>query len=239
MTVRAFAFALAALPVAVAAQPVPASAQSAAQTSREGHVLEIRDGHVHLDGTMLVDAAPPGLDLTGLTWSLDYSGPITPVLGIDGQAYVLERGRLVRFQESARAGEQVYVVGETQPAPMDVAAMDDERVALVSQEAYRRDLAERDRALYARMQQEHALELRVEALAAQVRQTPPGAERTRLRDGLRTRLEELFRLKQSNRREEVGRAQAELDSLRAQLDARDAEHEAIIESRLRGICGEE
>ena len=237
MTVRAFALALVAFPVAAAAQPVPAV--SAAQVSHEGHLLEIRDGHVHLDGVMLVDAAPPGLDLTGLTLSLDYSGPITPVVEVDGQAYVLERGRLVRFQESTRAGEQVYVVGEAQPAPMDVSAMDDEHVALVSQEAYRRELAERDRELYARMQEEHRLEARVEALADQIRRTPPGAERTRLRGDARARLTELFQLKQSNRREEVRRAQAELDSLRAQLDARDAEHDAIIERRLRRICGDE
>ena len=238
MTARALSLALFLLPAVAAAQPVPA-APAASQMAHEGHLLEIRDGQVHLDGMLLADAAPPGLDLTGLRFSVDYSGPLTPVVEIDGQAYVLERGRLVRFQESTRAGEQVYIMGEAQPAPMDVSAMDDAHVALVSQEAYRRELAERDRELYARMQEEHALESRVEALAGQVRRTPPGAERTRLRDDLRTRLTELFRLKQSNRREEVGRAQAELDSLRAQLDARDAEHEAIIESRLRGICGEE
>ncbi len=238
MTVRSLAFALAALPAAAIAQPVPAS-PAATQMVHEGHLLEIRDGHVHLDGMLLANAAPPGLDLTGLTLSLDYSGPITPVVEVDGEAYVLERGRLVRFQESTRAGEQVYVVSEAQQAPMDVSAMDDAHVALVSQEAYRRELAERDRELYARMQEEHALEVRVETLAGQVRRTPPGVERTRLRDDLRLRLTELFRLKQSNRREEVGRAQAELDSLRAQLDARDAQNETIIESRLRGICGDE
>ena len=251
MTARALvlalaAFPLAGFPLAAAAQSVPAAplaADAAARPVSEGHLLEIRDGRVHLDGVVLVDAVPDGLDLTGLTLALDYSGPITPVVEVDRQAYVLERGRLVRFEESSRARERVYVVGEAQPAaqpePMDVAAMDDARIALVSQEAYRRELADRDRALYGRMQEEHALEARVEALAAQVRSTPPGADRARLRAELRTRLGELFSLKQANRREEVDRAQAELDGLREQIDARDAQHEAIVERRLRGLCGEE
>ncbi|HEX8298955.1 MAG TPA: hypothetical protein VF594_07300 [Rubricoccaceae bacterium] len=209
------------------------------QQGSEGHLLEIRDGGIHLDGVQLVDAVPDGLDLTGLALTLDYSGPITPVVEVDGQAYVLENGRLVRFEESMRAGERVYVVGEAQEVPMDVSAMDDERIALVSQEAYRRELAERDRALYGRMQEEHALETRVDALAAQFRRMPPGADKTRLRAELRSRLGELFVIKQANRREEVDRAQAELDGLRQQLDARDAQQEAIIERRLRRLCGEE
>ena len=242
MTARVLVFALVTFPLAAAAQPVPASplaADAVARTPSDGHLLEIRDGGVHLDGVALDNAVPDGLDLTGLALALDYSGPITPVVEVDGQAYVLERGRLVRFEESTRAGERVYVVGEAQPEPMDVAAMDDARIALVSQEAYRRELADRDRALYGRMQEEHALEMRVEALAAQFRSMAPGADRARLRTELRTRLGELFSLKQANRREEVERAQAELDGLREQIDAREAQHEAIVERRLRSLCGEE
>jgi hypothetical protein len=167
--------------------------------------------------------------------ALDYSGPITPVIEVDGQAYVLEGGRLVRFQDSSRAGERVYVVGEAQP---DVRAMDDDRLALVSQEAYLRELAERDWALYMKMQHEQVLERNVHDLGQRVRALTPGTDRTRLRDELRTRLSELFSLKQQIRREEVDRAQAELDAVRALLDERDAQHDAIVDGRLRGLCGE-
>ena len=201
-----------------------------------GHLLEIRDGGLFLDGTALPDAVPEDLDLSGLAMSLDYSGPITPVVEVDGQAYVLERGHLVRFEESTRAGERVYVLG--QPSVMPVGAMDDDRLQRVSNEAYLREIAERDRALYLRMQDERALEDHVADLAQQVRRAPAGPEKTRLRNSLRGVLGELFELKQQVRREEVDRAQAELDTVRAQLDARDAQQEAIIDGRMRGLCGE-
>lgn len=235
MTVRALALLLLSAPLAASAQqPVSTAPRPVA----DGHLLEIRDGSVLLDGAVLRDAAPAGLDLAGLTMSLDYSGPITPVVEVDGQAYVLERGRLVRFEESTRAGERVYALSAAMPDAASLSAMGDERLALVSQEAYFRELAERDRALYGRMQHEQDLETRVDLLADQFRAMTDGPERTRLRAELRDRLHELFALKQSLRREEVDRAQTELDAVRGQLDARDAQHEAIVERRLSGLCGD-
>ena len=240
MTARLLAFLLAAAPLVaaspeVAAQTTPVSATGSVP---QGHLLEIRDGTVRLDGAVLADAAPDGLDLTGLTMELEYSGPITPVVEVDGQAYVLEGHRLVRFEDSTRAGERVYVLRAAQPDGMPVGAMDDDRLALVSEEAYLRELAERDRALYERMQNERALERHVDDLAQRVRRAPVGPERAQLRETLRGRLSDLFGLKQQIRREEVSRAQAELDTVRGLLDERDAQHHAIVDERLRGLCGD-
>ena len=231
MTLRLFALALLLTPLAASAQ-----VQAVSSDSSESHLLAIRGGEVWLDGERLENAVPPGLDLSGMAMELDYSGPITPVVEVDGQAYVLERNRLVRFEDSARAGEQVYVLGDAHQMP--VGAMDDDRLALVSQEAYLRTLAERDEALYRSVQDERALEDRVARLAQQVRRAPPGADRTRLRAELRTHLSDLFALKQRNRREEIDRAQAQLDAVRAQLDAREAQREAIVDGRMRGLCGD-
>lgn len=236
MTARFLALFLVAAPVAAVAQtPV-----SQAVPGVQGHRLEILDGEIVLDGVVLPDAVPVGMDLSGMEMSLDYSGPITPVVEVDEQFYVLEGGRLVRLDQSARAGERVYVLNSPQAdiAPVPVEAMDDRRIALVNQEAYLREIAERDRALYQRMQSEQALERRVDDLGQQVRRTAAGAERTRLRSELRGRISDLFTLKQQIRREEVDRAQAEIDSARAQLDARDVQHDAIVDLRLRGLCGE-
>lgn len=235
MTSRLLALALVAAPLAAVAQELPAPTAASAQA---GHLLEIRDGVVHLDGAVLHGAVPDGLDLSGMSLALDYSGPITPVVDVDGQAYVLEGGRLVPFEESSRAGERIYVLGEARPDRDAVGAMDDDRLALVSQEAYLREVAARDEALYEEMQREQALEVEVETLAERVRRTAPGPDRTRLRGELRTRLSDLFTLKQQIRREEVDRAQAELDAFRTLLDARNAQHDAIVDGRLRGLCGE-
>jgi hypothetical protein len=233
MTARLLALLCAVAPLGASAQPAPAAAGAPA-----GHLLEIRDGAVHLDGSVLPDAVPDGLDLAGMTLELDYSGPITPVVEVDGQAYVLEGGRLVRFEESSRADERIYVLGEARPDAAAVGAMDDDRLALVSQEAYLREVAARDQALYEKMQHEQVLEGAVDDLAVRVRGTAHGPERTRLRGELRGRLSELFTLKQQIRREEVDRAQAELDAVRALLDGRDAQQDAIVDGRLRRLCGE-
>jgi hypothetical protein len=40
------------------------------------------------------------------------------------------------------------------------------------------------------------------------------------------------------RRQEVARAQAQLDEMRELLDLRDARHEAIVDARLREMIGE-
>jgi hypothetical protein len=222
-------------PFAAGAQSVPVSSGAPAA---DGHLLEIRDGAVHLDGSLLRGAVPDGLDLSGMTLALDYSGPVTPVVEVDGQAWVLEGGRLLRFEESTRAGERVYILGEARPDPASVGEMADDRVALVSQEAYLREVASRDQALYEKMQHEHVLEGDVHGLAERVRAMAPGPERVRLRGDLRARLSELFALKQQIRREEVDRAQAELDAVRTLLDARDAQHDAIVDGRLRRLCGD-
>lgn len=237
MTARLLALACALAPLTALAQSVPASAQRGTSAT-DGHLLEIRNGAVHLDGAVLHGAAPAGLDLTGLTLALDYSGPVTPVVEVDGQAYVLEDRRLIRFEESTRAGERIYALGEAQPDPGAVGAMDDDRLALVSQEAYLRELARRDQELYDKMQNEQALERRIDELAQSVRRAPEGPERTRLHGELRARLVDLFALKQQIRREEIDRAQAELDAVRELLDERDAQRDAIVDGRLRGLCGE-
>lgn len=199
------------------------------------HLFEIRGGHVLLDGSVLPDAIPDGLDLSGLVMSLAYSGPITPVVEVDGQAYVLEQGRLVRFEESSRAGQGVYILGEAEP---DLAAMPDDRLVQVSQEAYRREVAARDQQLFDQMQAERALEEEVARLGESVRRLPEGSDRSRLRAELHARLSELFTLKQGIRHAELDRAQEEIDAVRSQLGERERRRDAIIEGRLRRLCDE-
>jgi hypothetical protein len=82
------------------------------------HTLEIHAGGLWLDGQPLPPTAvPDGLSLAGLEMAVQFSGPVTPVVEVDRIAYVFENQRLVRFEESSRAGDQVYFLGEPQPAP--------------------------------------------------------------------------------------------------------------------------
>lgn len=243
---RSLAALLALAAVLVSVPPVdaqtPAASSSAASRSAAAaeetstHTFQIVDGAVHLDGLVVPDAVPAGLDLTGLsTPPLDYAGPIAPVIEVDGRAFVFEGGRLVPIAESARAANGVYMLGDLVPEPPAMGDVPDSQLALVSQEVYMRDVAVQDRGLWEKLHLERVLETQAFQLAEQVRGTPPGPERTQRRRELRDLISRLFTLKQDIRREEVVRAQSELDALRVQLDDRARRHDTIVEGRLREL----
>lgn len=210
----------------------------AAQTE-EVHTFQVLDGQVYLDGALLADAVPEGLDLEGLsTDPLEYSGPITPVLDVDGVAYVLEDGRLVRLEDSSRPGRSVYFLGGPMPAPEDVAELPEDRVKPIVEAAYMRGVAARDEALVDRMQQELTMEDEVVRRAAAVRILPDGPDRDRAVEALRVLLSDLLTLKEENRADELDVAAEQLEAARRRLAARRAHHEDIVDSRLRELIEE-
>lgn len=209
-------------------------AEAAADTV-EAHLLEIRDGALHLDGRRLPDAAPPGVDLRGLSMEMEFAGPVKPVVEIDGVPFVLVDDKLVRYDASLTDG-QLYIAGAphmTNGVPMPAA-----RMARMGEQAYLQEIAERDAELYNQMQRERIAERQGEALAARIRSMPAGAERDRLRAELRAHLAEVFRLKMTVRRDELARAQAELDAVGDLLDRREANLDAIVDARLAQLCGD-
>ena len=246
---RLFCF-LALAPLAAAqiptAQPVPAPratsalpSEAAGAASDDLHTFQIVGGQVHLDGIAVPGAVPSHLDLDGLsTPPLEYVGPVAPVIEVDGRAYVFEGGRLVSLAESSRAGRGVFLIGDLVPESEPMADASDDALALVSEEVYMRDVAGRDRGLYESLHLERTLELDAVRLAERIRAAPAGAERTRMRADLRSLLSQLLALKQQLRRREIDRAQHEIDALRSALDRRDAQHEAMVDARLRELCGE-
>lgn len=201
------------------------------------HTFQVRDGQIYLDGEWLPDAIPEGLDLEGQTSRvMEFSGPITPVLQVDGLAYVLEDGRLVLLSESSRAG-QGYILSE--PVADAVEQMPEERVMPIVEEAYMRDVAERDRGLFDRMQRERRMEADVETLAARVRAQPAGAPRAQLRRQLRGLLSDLLALKHEIRAQEIAVAEQRLDAARQSLADREDHHDEMVDMRLRELVGEE
>ncbi|MEO0559947.1 MAG: hypothetical protein AAF170_17400 [Bacteroidota bacterium] len=198
----------------------------------DGHVLSIHQGVILLDGEVLPNAAPPSLDLTGIDLDFEYSGPVTPVIEVDGEPYVFENNRLVPFAESTRVGERVYGLGD----PMaDPSALKEAQMVQLGEAAYLQQVAERDQNLFQLISREHQMEEEALRQADQIRRMLPGAQRDTARAMLRTLLSELLQLKDANRREELARAQERLDAVRAQLDLREAKHEDIVEARLRAL----
>ncbi|HET6566559.1 MAG TPA: hypothetical protein VFG50_01260 [Rhodothermales bacterium] len=103
--------------------------------------------------------------------------------------------------------------------------------------SYLHDVRASDAALYDRLVQEQQLEQESLALAARVRSLGRGPERTQREAELRARLEQIFRLKQENRRREIEELEGQLDDLQQRLDQREQLHGQIVEKRLRELVG--
>lgn len=201
------------------------------------HTFQVLDGQVYLDGRLLPDAIPAGLDLSGQSTSpLEFSGPVTPVLEIDGRPYVLEGERLIPMEASSQAGQGVFLLDADAPAP---SAVSREEMRPIIEAAYMRDVADRDRTLYDQMQREAALEATIVTLAGRVRALSMGPERQRLRSDLRRQLSDLLSLKHQIRAQEIALAQDRLDAARTGLERRRSLHDAIVDGRLRELVGDE
>ena len=204
------------------------------------HTFQVVGGEVHLDGRHLRDAVPASLDLSGLaTGVLEFSGPVAPVLRVDGRAYVLENERLVPLDESSRAGQGVYILGDLGADPQNLASLPEDRMTPIVEAAYMRDVEEADGSLYSKMRTEQSMEADALALTQRLRRLPAGSgERDRLREELRGLLSDVLTLKHEIRREELDLAQRRLDAARSALDERADNHDAIVTRRLRELVGQ-
>ena len=204
------------------------------------HTFQVVGGEVHLDGRHLPGAVPPSLDLSGLaTGVLEFSGPVAPVLRVDGRAYVLEDERLVPLDESSRAGQGVYILGDLGADPKNLASLPDDRMTPIVEAAYMRDVEETDGSLYSKMRTEQSMEGDALALTQRLRRLPADSgERDRLREELRGLLSDVLTLKHEIRREELDLAQKRLDAARQALDEREGNHDAIVTRRLLELTGQ-
>jgi hypothetical protein len=195
------------------------------------HTFQILDGAVYLNGRHLRDAVPEQLDLAGMdTGLLEYSGPVAPVITVDGQAYVLQEERLVPL---ASADQNVLVLGSgTMGAPPGLEA---QATSIVETE-YMQEVASRNQALFEKMQRVRRMEYAALQLAARARSLPEGDERSGLVEDLRGRLCDILTIKHEIQAEEIALAQEQLDLLRARLDERESQHDRIVETRLRELA---
>ncbi|MEM1042153.1 MAG: hypothetical protein AAGI91_05935 [Bacteroidota bacterium] len=218
------------LGLALCTLPVAAQVPTASRSAGAGvgvHRLDIRDGRVYHDGTLLPeDAVPEYLDIEGMSMSFEYSGPVAPAIGLDGQLYTLEDNRLVRLDQ-ADMGQQAF--GLAQPETLGQSAAEQ------AERAYLRELSERDGALYERLVREREMEGEALRLARQLRQNPANA--AALRAQLREKLDAMFELKQENRREEIRQVEDVLEALRQQLRKREAMRDQVIQHRMGELTG--
>ena len=212
---------------------------------------------------------PQGLDLRGVqmnfvTTTTNARGQDWAVVTISGKMYVLGEGRLVAapsvstispaspnvaivdgqprvLMATPNGGHTVYSVPQPsleEPTKF-YGTLSPSQVPLTASRQYMESLRKEDRELYERLNRERALEGETVQLALQIRTARTPAEKRRLEESLKKKLEESFELKQQNRREEIRKLEAELDQLRGKLRERERLRAQIVEQRLRELTGQE
>ena len=221
---------LRALVLAVALAAVPAAAQSPAARAAapDAHRLTIDGGQASLDGRPL-DSVPPGLDLRGIELDFQYDGPVAPVIEIDGEAFVVEGRRMVRFEDAEavqrargrQAGREARAYGKITGVP-------------AAEQAYLASLSESDRTLYEGLEAEREMEAEAERLAAHARAATGGA-RTAAEAALRRHLTQMFDHKQEMRRMELDRMERDLAALKERLGKRDRMRDEVVQKRMNQL----
>ena len=230
-------------------QERPASNADNAHEEVRVRVLEIHDGGLKLDGRVLpTDNLPGGLRLDGIEMTYHFSGPVTPVLEIDGEVYVLAGERLIRMDDAAPSRANVYFLGQpamnarsalvtTRGAAMAPSLVLDDELDRAGERAYLRQLSFRDRTLFNQIQREQSVELETFQLAGEYQRANDADDQSRIEDALRDKLGESFELKQQIRADEIAQAESQINELRSLLGERSARKDQIIERRLRELIG--
>jgi hypothetical protein len=104
-------------------------------------------------------------------------------------------------------------------------------------QSYLSDVQQYNQNLYALLVREWRMEREAEALALEIRRTPTGDRQTDLIAQLRRKLNDIFDLKQQNRRREIQQLEQELDALTERLQKREQWRDRLVDQRLSELIG--
>lgn len=220
--------------------------------AQEARTLDIRDGRVFIDGRALSsDQLPPSLDLDGVEARYHFVGIQRPVVEIDGQLFAVnDRLEPVSEDEVRRQNASVILRGVNQrqrasgvqaassagatSAPSAARNSSDLHAA---QQEYLSEMQRRHRELYDRLVRERQMEAETMELARVIRLLPDGPERQAQIDTLRATLNEIFDLKQENRRREIEALQQQIMDLQRSLKQREQMRDAMVDQRIQQLLG--
>lgn len=147
------------------------------------------------------------------------------------QAYSAELAQLSEDEAAAHNAHVIRQARDQAQAAAEVA----QALPHIEVQSYLADVQRQNEALYALLVEEWKREAETNALALEIQRMAPGADRDRLVDELRQKLDVIFELKQENRRREIRQLEAAIDDLRARLHKREDYRERIIEQRLQEL----
>jgi hypothetical protein len=209
--------------------------------AQQTHTLNIRDGTVYVDGRPLAeDQLPDSLNLQGIRANYRFVGVQRPVVELRGRLFVVEDGLKPITEEEVREQRASVVLGNARRQAQ--AAVSSRRGGLEaagraegSQRQYLDAVQRSSRELYERLLRERRMEQNAQSLARTIRLLPEGAERRAKIDTLRAMLEDIFSVKQENRRREIERLQRQIREIQENLRRREQMRDRMIDRHLRQL----
>jgi hypothetical protein len=205
----------------------------AAQQTR---TLDIRDGTVAIDGRKVPsEQLPDGLRLDGVEAHYHFVGISRPVVELNGSLYAVGE-RLKPVSEQDVRGRSVILRGGGQRARPARAVVEDAPVDMeAAHQDYLREMERQSRQLYRQLMRERAMEAEAKERARVVRLLPEGPERQAQIDSLRAALNQIFDLKQANRRREIERLQQQILEIQRRVQQRASMRDPMIEHRMQQL----
>jgi hypothetical protein len=203
---------------------------TAAQQTR---TLTIRDGTIFVDGQRLSnDQVPSDLDLQGVTAQYQFVGIQRPVIELNGRLFAVQNGLRPVSEEEVNGQKSSVILQEISARPSAAERSQD------PQRQYLDEMQKANRQLYERLVRERTMEQQAQDLARVIRMLPAGSDERRAKvDTLRALLNDIFELKQENRRREIERLQREIQEVQRSLQKRSQMRDRMIEHRLDQLLG--
>lgn len=211
-------------------------------SAQQTRTLTIRDGTVYVDGRQLTtDQVPGDLNLEGVTARYRFVGIQRPVIELGGRLYAVDEGLTPVTEEEVNAEKSSVILQEIEARPAVVrketggqtaAAARSLQQARGAHQQYLSEMQEANRDLYRRLVRERTMENQAQDLARVIRMLPEDSDERQIKeDSLRVLLNNIFELKQENRRREIERLQREIQKLQRSLQKRKQMREAMIDHR--------
>ena len=141
----------------------------------------------------------------------------------------------IRFKLDAIQEPQTAEIATQLKLGAENAARIVESFPKVQFEAYLNEIQDADNTLYNTLMREQQMELDTHRLAMKIREASTRTEQEQIAKELRTALNEIFSLKQNNRKMEIQQLSQKLEDLQKRLKEREALRDDIIENRVREL----
>lgn len=207
-------------------------------TAQETRTLTIRNGSIYVDGQQLSsNQVPDDLDLNGVTAQYQFVGIQRPVIELNGRLFAINDGLTPVSEDEVNGEESSVILQEISARPSAASSRAAER-GQDPQKQYLNEVQNANRELYERLVRERTMEEQAQNLARTIRMLPNGSEEREAKvDTLRSLLNEIFEVKQENRRREIERLQREIQNLQRSLQKRNQMREKMIEHRIDQLLG--